>query len=67
MIGEINMGGVFVPSIVLWCLIALIVLLIIKKILARYSFYRHLWQQPLFNFALFVILLGGIVFFVSLI
>lgn len=67
MIGEINIGGVFVPSIVLWCIIALILLLIIKKILARYHFYRHVWQQTLFNFALFVILLGGIAFFASLI
>jgi len=67
MIGEINLGGVFVPSIVLWCIAALIILLLIKKILARYYFYRHVWQHTLFNFAIFVIILGGIVFFVSLI
>ncbi len=66
MIGEINFGGVFVPSIVIWCCISLILLLLIKRILAYFGFYRYLWHQVLFNFCIFVILLGGIVFLVNL-
>ena len=66
MIGEINFAGVFVPSLVVWSCISLFLLLLLKRVLAHFGFYRHLWHRVLFNFSLFVILLGGIVFLVNL-
>jgi Protein of unknown function (DUF1656) len=65
MIGEINIGGVFIPSIVIWSIIAFVILYLIRRILAYYQCYQWIWQQALFNTALFIILLGGITFLVT--
>jgi hypothetical protein len=65
MIGEINIGGVFIPSIVIWSILAFVILYLIRRILAYYGFYQWIWQQALFNTALFVILLGCIIFLVT--
>jgi hypothetical protein len=65
MIGEINIGGVFIPSTVIWGIIALILLFVIRRYLARLRFYRYVWHQALFNTALFVIILGSIVLIVN--
>jgi hypothetical protein len=66
MIGEINMGGVFIPSLVIWVIISLILLFIIRRKLIHCGFYRRVWHQSLFNFSLFAIILGIIVSLVDL-
>ena len=40
--------------------IALVVNAVLKRLLHRAGFYRLVWHRPLFDFALFVIVLGGV-------
>jgi len=61
MIGEIGIGGVFVPSLLIWALIAFVLNLALRRVLAAVGFYRLVWHRPLFDAALFVILLGIVV------
>jgi hypothetical protein len=58
MTGELDLYGVFVPALAAWMLIALALTLALRRVLARLGAYRLIWHRPLFDLALFVILLG---------
>jgi hypothetical protein len=60
MIAELNLHGAFVPALLAWALIALPVTAVLKGGLRRVGGYRFVWHQPLFDFALFIIVLGGV-------
>ena len=59
--GELDVYGVFVPSLAAWMLIAFAVSLPLRWVLARTGFYRLVWHRPLFDLALYVVLLGLVV------
>jgi hypothetical protein len=61
MTGELNIYGVFVPALFAWVLIAFGVLVLLRQVLAWSGFYRLVWHRPLFDVALFVVLLGAVV------
>ncbi|TAL56875.1 DUF1656 domain-containing protein [Pandoraea sp.] len=61
MSGEINIYGVFVPSVLGWMLIAFAITTGLRMLLGRSGFYRLVWHRSLFNLALYVIVLGGTV------
>jgi hypothetical protein len=61
MIGEISLYGVYVPSLLIWGLVALALHFALRRILAALGFYRLVWHRALFDLALFTILLAGIV------
>jgi hypothetical protein len=61
MIGEISIGGVFVPSLLIWALVAFVLNLALRRVLTAVGFYRLVWHRPLFDAALFVILLAAVV------
>lgn len=58
MMGELNIYGVYVPPLLLWVPIALLITAIIRRALRRLGGYRLVWHRPLFELALFVIVLG---------
>jgi len=58
---DIGIGGVFVPALLIWAVIALLVSLLLRRLLAAFGFYRFVWHRALFDLALTVILLGGTV------
>ncbi|MGC0151230.1 DUF1656 domain-containing protein [Chromobacterium vaccinii] len=58
MIGEIDFYGVYLPSLLLLMLIAFAVFGALRHALARLGLYRVVWHRSLFNFALYVIVLG---------
>ncbi|CAG9167734.1 DUF1656 domain-containing protein [Cupriavidus pampae] len=64
--GEINVYGVFVPVLLLWMLIAFAVMSVLRAVFVRVGFYRLVWHRSLFNLALYVIILGGVVYFAPL-
>jgi hypothetical protein len=66
MIGEIDIYGVFVSPLLLWLVLALVASSVIRRLLVRAGFYRIVWHRPLFDLALLVILLGGVVSLTSL-
>lgn len=60
MFGEFNLYGVFIPTLLLLMLLAFLLTSGLQLLLARAGAYRHIWHPPLFNLALYVLLLGGL-------
>jgi len=61
MSGEFDIYGVFVPSLGIWMLIAYAVTAQVRRLLIASRFYRLVWHRALFDFALYVIVLGFVV------
>ena len=61
MIGELNIYGVPMPALFAWALMALCVSSALRHVLASIGFYRFVWRRPLFDLALYVVLLGAVV------
>lgn len=62
MIGEVSLYGIYVPWLLLLALLSLVVSRAVSYALARIGFYRWVWHPALFDVALYVIVLGGVVF-----
>ena len=60
MIAELDIYGVFVPALLAWALIALPLTALLKRALEGLGLYRFVWRRPLFDFALFVVVMGGV-------
>lgn len=63
MIGEVSLHGLYLPPLLLLTLAALAVCRLLKPVLARTGFYRLVWHPALFDFSLFVIVLGALTYF----
>lgn len=61
MIGEIDIYGVFIPSLLAWAVIGFIVSLLVRRALAKLGFYKYVWHRPLFDIALVIVLVGAVV------
>lgn len=59
--GEMNIFGVFVPALLVYAAVAFGFKEGVCRLLLRLGAYRFVWHRPLFDTALFVLLLGGIV------
>ena len=58
----IDIYGVLVPALLLWIIVAYILSAILRRLMHRFDLYRLVWQRALFDFAIFVCLLGGVVY-----
>ena len=58
MIGEIDIAGVFFSPLLLCAILGFAMRLLLSRVLESISFYRLVWQRPLFDTALFLILTG---------
>ncbi|MDB5747656.1 MAG: hypothetical protein JWP72_2504 [Massilia sp.] len=65
MIGEVSLYGIYFPPLLLLALLALVVSRLFNVVLARTGFYRWVWHPALFDFSLFVIVLGSLAFLAS--
>jgi hypothetical protein len=61
MTGEPDLHGVFVPSLAAWMRLAFFLNLPLRRLLAWAGFSRMVWHRPLFDLALYVVLLGVVV------
>jgi GH15 family glucan-1,4-alpha-glucosidase len=59
--GEINILGAFVPALLIYAALAFGLKEIVCRLLLRLGAYQFVWHRPLFDSALFVLLLGGVV------
>ncbi len=57
---EMNVYGVFISPLLPCALAALFIGMGLQRLLRLAGIYRIVWHRPLFDFAMFVILLGGI-------
>ncbi|MCZ4064500.1 DUF1656 domain-containing protein [Oxalobacter aliiformigenes] len=58
MTGEFSFFGMYFPWLMLTSLLALVATRLISIFLARIGFYRYVWHPPLFDVALFLVVLG---------
>ena len=59
MYGEFSLNGVFIPTLIALMLAAFAVFLGLQLLLLKAGVYRHVWHPPLFNFALYILVLGA--------
>lgn len=60
MTGHLNVYGVYVPVLLVAMLAAYGVKSVIASALRRLGFYRWVWHPPLFNLALYILVLGAL-------
>jgi hypothetical protein len=58
--GELDLYGIFVPALLAYAVLALVMKDLASRLLVRIGAYRLVWHRPLFDLGLFVLLLGGI-------
>jgi hypothetical protein len=66
MIGEFDIGGVFIPSQAVWMVVAIVLSLFVRRLLNLIGFYRLVWHRGLFEFALLAILWGSVTYLATL-
>lgn len=54
--------GFYLPPLLFWAGAAIIPFVIVRWVLGRFDLYRFVWHRPLFNLALYVVLVGGVMF-----
>jgi hypothetical protein len=62
---EFDIYGVLVPALLLWLIAAYALSALVRKFFQRFGLYRLVWHRALFDFAIFVCLLGGVVYLSS--
>ena len=60
MIGEFDIYGVYFPVFIVFAGLALLLQLAIKRLFDAFGVYRFVWHRPLFDLAIYVILLGAV-------
>ena len=63
MISEADVYGLLVAPMLLWVGVAMVLSAVVRRVLGWLGFYRFVWHRPLFDLALLVLLVGGIVAF----
>jgi uncharacterized membrane protein len=59
MIGELHIIGLYAPASLVSAIVAGLTILLIRRLLVRVGFYRHVWRPGLFDLALYVVLWTG--------
>ena len=59
MIGEIDIAGIFISPLLFCMIVGFAIRLLLSRLLEAAGFYRAVWQRPLFDTALFLILTGA--------
>jgi hypothetical protein len=59
-IGELDIGGIFLPMLLGIMAVAYGLFLVVHAVLNRLHFYRLVWHRALFNIALYTVLLGAV-------
>jgi hypothetical protein len=58
MTGELNFGGIFISPLLPCLIVAFFARLAASRLLASLGVYRFVWNKPLFDLSLFLVLLG---------
>lgn len=58
---DLSLSGVFVPALLFAATIAYGLNALLRRALGYAGVYRYVWHRPLFNFALYIMLLGLVV------
>lgn len=58
---ELDVFGVFLPDLLVWIVVAFFLGMFVRRVLSELGVYRLVWHRPLFDAAVYVLLLGGVV------
>ncbi|MGY4507691.1 DUF1656 domain-containing protein [Bradyrhizobium sp. USDA 3650] len=58
----IDIYGVLVPALLLWIIIAYALSALLRRFMQRFELYRLVWHRALFDFAIYVCILGVVVY-----
>ena len=58
MIGDVDISGVFLPTLLVLMGITYLLFLVVHGLLTRVHFYHLVWHRALFNVGLYALLLG---------
>lgn len=61
MIGEISIGGVYIPVLLMFGCAAVILTAVLSRLLSLVGFYRWVAYRPITDIALFLLLLAALV------
>jgi Protein of unknown function (DUF1656) len=62
---EVDLFGILVPALLVWIVLTYVLGAVLRRLLERAGFYRFVWHPALFDLALYICLLGGVVFLSS--
>ncbi|MEH2513217.1 hypothetical protein V1291_004571 [Nitrobacteraceae bacterium AZCC 1564] len=62
---DIDLMGVQIPALLLWLLVTYALGIVLRRLAERAGIYRFVWHRALFDLALYVCLLGGVVYLSS--
>ncbi|HEY0235373.1 MAG TPA: DUF1656 domain-containing protein [Afipia sp.] len=62
---DLDIYGVFVPSLLVGVIVTYVLSSLLSRLFRHIGLYRFVWHRALFDFAVFVCLLGGIVYLSS--
>lgn len=62
---DVDMFGVLMPSLLLWLVVTYALGALLRPLLERTGLYRFVWHRALFDLALYICLLGGVVYLSS--
>ncbi|MBP2301060.1 DUF1656 domain-containing protein [Azospirillum picis] len=60
MIGEIDIYGLFLPPLLVLAIVAWAVSALLRRVVRTVGGYRWIWHAPLFDLALYVVVLSGL-------
>jgi hypothetical protein len=60
MYGDFSLYGVFIPTLLGLMLAAFVLQNGLRVLLLKAGMYRNIWHPPLFNLALYILVLGGL-------
>jgi len=60
MIGDLDISGIFLPTLLVLMGITYVLFLLVHGVLQRLHFYCLVWHRALFNVALYAVLLYGV-------
>lgn len=60
MIGDVDISGIFLPTLLVVMGITYVLYLGVHAVLNRAHFYRLVWHRALFNVGLYALLLGAV-------
>ena len=61
MIGEISIGGVYIPALLLLVLVAVVLAALLSRLFVMVGLYRFVSYRPLADIAFFLLLLAAVV------
>jgi len=59
--------GFYLPPLAVWAAMALVPFAVLRWLIGWLGLYRFIWHRSLFNVALYVMLIGGVVFYGNLV